>query len=555
MNTEHDALDTGANRQRDKFICDESSLGDVSVKRNDQLGKEKVGDCHIFDYQEFKKPRLGSEYDADRLEYDFKKLDFNVYRYLNLTKSDTMDVLAKASKKDHSQSKYFVCCFLTHGGMGTLCMKDYYVKIDDILNCFSSTSCPSLYKKPKIFIIQACRGTGVEDGIKESTDSDSSGDNPEYIDFLIVNSTYEGTFSFKTLSLRDETQNHGSFFIDELCRSLENFSSNKDLLQILTIVNYRVATFFKSVTDNAKTNKKKQMPCIISRLRAEVKFNKKIDMFESVHTRYFDDRRRQHPLGLQSMQNPYGDHKLYHIPNYENVKFLSILNTKGNFGEELNHFALKLWSCIADKNYQREEKEILKKTELKDYLKTFAGQKLDNVSCFICFVAGCAKGDYLYDSQNKKFFKRDLVEHFVGKKCPVLAGKPKIFIFLLVPQIKPKRFYLPIPCVSADSPDEYTSTTRNFIPVHADILEVTIFIKDTKQLEVIGEKLISILKKDELHEDLLQSLTKMNNDLVKDTLKDGKYSPSGSSSECSSLLEENISFSFHSTLTKVVKLP
>ncbi|GFU23363.1 hypothetical protein NPIL_358511, partial [Nephila pilipes] len=103
-----------------------------------------------------------------------------------------------------------------------------------------------------------------------------------------------------------------------------------------------------------------------------------------------------------------------------------------------------------------------------------AGQGFANVNCFICFVAGSAKGDYLYDSQNKKFYKQDLVEQFVGINCPLLVGKPKIFIFLLFPQKKTSKFSL-LPCVSADSPD--TLTRGNFIPVHADILEITITVK------------------------------------------------------------------------------
>ncbi|GFR21169.1 caspase-3 [Trichonephila clavata] len=559
MNTKPDKSDAGATRQRDKGFFDEPSIGDVSEKRNvENLQTErKIGDCHIFDYQEFKniKPRLGSEKDADRLEYDFKGLDFNVYRHLNLPKPETINVLVKASQKDHSQSKYFICCFLTHGEKGILCMPEGSIYVDDILRCFSHTH-PTLYGKPKIFIFQACRGTNCEEGILESTDAGSIDNSAEFLDFLIVNSTYEGTMSFKTLSLKDETKNHGSYFIDELCRSLENFSHEKDLLQILTIVNYRIATFYVSATDDVKTNQKKQMPCVTSRLRTEVKFNKKIDLYETVDTCFFDNRRKQHRLGALSTLDPSSDYKSYEIPSSENVNFLSILNTDGDMGNDLNCFASKLWSVISEKNYQRIEKKNKKKLDLQSYLLTFAGQEIANTKCFICFIAGCAKGDSFYDSQNKKFLKQDLVERFVGKKCPSLVGKPKIFIFLLFPQTKPKKFSL-IPCISADSGDLPKSTRRNFIPVHADILEVTIIVKDSKQLEVTVEKLISILKGGESGEDLLQSLTKMNNELVPSTeyctpkVKAGKYS-----SRRSSLQEENtISFSFHSTLTKTVKLP
>ncbi|GFX37842.1 caspase-3 [Trichonephila clavipes] len=229
----------------------------------------------------------------------------------------------------------------------------------------------------------------------------------------------------------------------------------------------------------------------------------------------------------------------------------------GDMGNDLKCFASKLWSVISEKNYQRKEKKNLKETALQNYLMTFAGQETANTKCFICFIAGCAKGNYLYDSSNKKFPKQDLVEQFVGKKCPSLVGKPKIFIFLLFPQTKTKKFSL-IPCLSADSGD---LAPRNFIPVHADILEVTITVKDSKQLEVTVEKLISILKGNESSEDLLQSLTKMNNELVPNVeygspiVKEGKYVKKRSSSASSLQKENKISFSFLSTLTKTVKLP
>ncbi|GFY51101.1 caspase-3 [Trichonephila inaurata madagascariensis] len=201
--------------------------------------------------------------------------------------------------------------------------------------------------------------------------------------------------------------------------------------------------------------------------------NSKNDLYETVDTRFFDNRRKQHSLGALSMQNPSLDYQSYEIPSSENVNFLSILNTNGDMGNDLKSFASKLWSVVSEKNYQRNEEKILKEIDLHNYLMTFAGQEIANTKCFICFVAGCAKGDYLYDSHNKKFHKRDVVEQFVGKKCPSLVGKPKIFIFLLFPQRKPKKFSL-IPCLSADSGG---LASRNFIPVHADILEVTITVK------------------------------------------------------------------------------
>ncbi|KAF8796289.1 Caspase-3 like protein [Argiope bruennichi] len=297
-----DRVDVGGLTQRLSEIFYDQALGDISISVNDEIlpktedplkEESKYGDCYIFDYQDFENPRPGSEKDVVRLEHDFCELNFNVYSdYLDLTKQQTLDVLKMAAKKDHTRSKCFVCCFLTHGAPGKLLMHDKYIKIDDILKCFSS--CKSLEGKPKIFIFQACRGGCCEEGVPcDSTDSDSGSvtDIPDFRDYLLIYSTYEGKISFKTKDEKREENNHGSFFIDELCRTLEQFSGELDLLQILTIVNYRVSHFYLSHTLEEEFDKKKQMPCFISRLTTQVKFNRQIPMFVSNDTRYFDYRR------------------------------------------------------------------------------------------------------------------------------------------------------------------------------------------------------------------------------------------------------------------------
>ncbi|GBM44896.1 Caspase-7 [Araneus ventricosus] len=264
--------------------------------KDSQKKEYKEGECHIFNYQEFNRmaPRMGSEKDATRLKHDFTQLNLDVHLHLNLSYAQTFDVLKEASIKDHSKKKYFICCFLTHGSRDLLWAKDKSMHINDILKIFSGSS--SLEEIPKIFIFQACRGKEAELGVStDSTDSGFSTDTEEdYLDFLVINSTYLDTVSFKT-SDEEAEKAHGSFFIDEFCRSLEQFSRNLDLLQISTIVNLRMATNFLSHRrDNTQLNRKKQMPCFTSTLRKKVKFNRDIEIFDSSDTQYFDVRRKRH---------------------------------------------------------------------------------------------------------------------------------------------------------------------------------------------------------------------------------------------------------------------
>lgn len=54
------------------------------------------------------------------------------------------------------------CCLVTlmsHGEEGFIKMKDgEKVSLEDIFEMFNNKNCPALQEKPKIFIIQACRG-------------------------------------------------------------------------------------------------------------------------------------------------------------------------------------------------------------------------------------------------------------------------------------------------------------------------------------------------------------------------------------------------------------
>ena len=48
---------------------------------------------------------------------------------------------------------------MSHGEEGFIKMKDgEKVSLEDIFEMFNNKNCPALQEKPKIFIIQACRG-------------------------------------------------------------------------------------------------------------------------------------------------------------------------------------------------------------------------------------------------------------------------------------------------------------------------------------------------------------------------------------------------------------
>ncbi|XP_053386794.1 caspase-3-like [Mercenaria mercenaria] len=123
--------------------------------------------------------RKGADLDLLKMKKVAKKIGFqtlNKGAETNLTKAETMNWLLKAQDTDHSTSDCFMFMISTHGleqqnprkgGLvdhALVCADDQLIFTSTIIEMFSETNCPSLKGKPKIFIIQACRGTSVDHG-------------------------------------------------------------------------------------------------------------------------------------------------------------------------------------------------------------------------------------------------------------------------------------------------------------------------------------------------------------------------------------------------------
>lgn len=67
--------------------------------------------------------------------------------------------MKKLAAKDFSKYGCLVVCLLSHGIENAIAGSDSrYVNVNKLKYKFSYNYCPSLYGKPKIFIVQACQG-------------------------------------------------------------------------------------------------------------------------------------------------------------------------------------------------------------------------------------------------------------------------------------------------------------------------------------------------------------------------------------------------------------
>jgi caspase 3 len=157
---------------------------------------------------------------------------------------------------------------MSHGKeSGCVAAADGLIELREIWNKFKGHE--SLMGKPKLFFVQACRGTKVAKGVEIPNQLVPDAQNntisiPEFADNLIMFSTDD-----ETISIRES--NKGTWFIQELCKQLKNNTSS-DLMSILTVVTRKVALMNGVIEINGEQVPAKQLPIIMSSLTKKIYF-------------------------------------------------------------------------------------------------------------------------------------------------------------------------------------------------------------------------------------------------------------------------------------------
>ncbi|KAG7221885.1 hypothetical protein INR49_016911 [Caranx melampygus] len=170
------------------------------------------------------------------------------------------------AKDDHSSSASFICVLLSHGDEDVFYGTDGPLKLKDLTSLFRGDRCKSLVGKPKLFFIQACRGTDLDAGIETDSPEEGTTKIPVEADFLYAFSTAPGYYSWRN------TQT-GSWFIQSLCEIISTYGNELELMHLMTRVNHKVAVEFESVSNTSFFHAKKQIPCIVSMLTKEMYFS------------------------------------------------------------------------------------------------------------------------------------------------------------------------------------------------------------------------------------------------------------------------------------------
>nr|AAF98012.1 caspase 3B [Hydra vulgaris] len=223
-------------------------------------------------------PRLGTDVDAESLCDLFLKLGFKIDRLNNPKSTDVLNILKQAANEDYSSMSCCVVALLSHGEEGKIICTNESLNIREITNLFCTKA---LAGKPKLFLIQACRGTEYMESL-DTVDGLGPGlsNEPNVLDvtvesdFLYAYSTVLGYYSWSSQKL-------GSWFINAAVSVFRDYAHKMDVLRLLTRVNKEVSEK-TSITDNLTKDNKKQIGSLISLLRKELFFFPYDEPMESV---------------------------------------------------------------------------------------------------------------------------------------------------------------------------------------------------------------------------------------------------------------------------------
>ena len=238
------------------------TLSDVDGKR---------GHLTIINMEHFSKDysawecetREGTVVDERRLIRLFLDLGFTVDVYYNPSTDDIKQMAKDTSTNSFSETSMTVCAVMSHGYSKKIRTKDGEIGLDEIISSFRQNE--TLAGKPKMFIIQSCRGDNYMGRIRDEVDGGGDSQTlfllPCEADFLFAYSTVDGYTSW--------LGEGGSWFIKALVDVFSKNTRKMDVVRMLGKVN-KIVGQRKPNTGDPVLDRKTQMPCIVSQLRRDL---------------------------------------------------------------------------------------------------------------------------------------------------------------------------------------------------------------------------------------------------------------------------------------------
>uniref|UniRef100_A0A8C6W7H1 Caspase 1 n=1 Tax=Nannospalax galili TaxID=1026970 RepID=A0A8C6W7H1_NANGA len=196
--------------------------------------------------------RAGADVDLRDMEILLQDLGYTVKVKENLTALEmTTEVMAFADCPEHKTSDSTFLVFMSHGIRDGICGRKYSEKFADVLQVntifqmMNTRNCPSMKDKPKVIIIQACRGGNqgvvwVKDSVEDCVNRELQ--DPDFEDDGVQKAHIEKDFIAFCSSTPDNVSwRHpvrGSLFIMNLIKYMKEHAWSCDLEEIFRKVRF-----------------------------------------------------------------------------------------------------------------------------------------------------------------------------------------------------------------------------------------------------------------------------------------------------------------------------
>ncbi|XP_071322245.1 caspase-7-like isoform X2 [Trachinotus anak] len=206
--------------------------------------------------------RPGAKKDAKRLHRTLSKLGFKVDIHSDLCSDEIYELFLEESRRPVKDC--FLAVLSSHGEEGCVFGADGKpVRLSHLFSFFDNEC---MEKKAKLFLVQACRGGGLDDGVEVDSADDTSecsfSQHPSVpVDTAVMYATAPGYGAFM--------HPLGSVFLQTFCTLLEKEGNrNLELTRLMTRLSHSVAYTFQA--KGRELGGKKEMPCLLTRLTREV---------------------------------------------------------------------------------------------------------------------------------------------------------------------------------------------------------------------------------------------------------------------------------------------
>lgn len=153
--------------------------------------------------------RKGAECDSINIKEVFPCYDYEVTLFEDLTKEQSKNTLARIQRDKKLEEVDSLIVFILSHGIGPYifkCNDGEQMDLNDITEQFNNVNCPQLIGKPKIFLVNYCRGLK-----EEILKFDGDDNNPDMITIFASVPEYRALRS----------QDKGTIFVLSLCKILQ----------------------------------------------------------------------------------------------------------------------------------------------------------------------------------------------------------------------------------------------------------------------------------------------------------------------------------------------